>query len=48
MAYAGSTVTFIFAFDQAVDVTGGTPSLTLNDGGPRRSTSHSLAEGPVA
>ena len=33
MAHAGSTGTFIFAFDQAVDVTGGTPSLTLNDGG---------------
>jgi hypothetical protein len=30
---AGSTDTFIFAFDEAVDITGGTPSLTLNDGG---------------
>jgi hypothetical protein len=31
--FAGSTETFTFAFDEAVDVTGGTPSLTLNDGG---------------
>lgn len=31
--YAGSTETFTFAFKEAVDVTGGTPSLTLNDGG---------------
>jgi hypothetical protein len=31
--FVGSTDTFPFAFDEAVDVTGGTPSLTLNDGG---------------
>jgi VCBS repeat-containing protein len=31
--FAGSTDTFTFAFDEAVDVTGGTPTLTLNDGG---------------
>jgi Bacterial Ig-like domain len=32
-AFAGSTVQFVFAFDEAVNVSGGTPELTLNDGG---------------
>jgi hypothetical protein len=31
--FAGSTESFKFAFDEAVDVTGGTPTLTLNNGG---------------
>jgi Bacterial Ig-like domain len=31
--FAGSTETFTFAFNEAVDVTGGKLSLTLNDGG---------------
>jgi Domain of unknown function (DUF4347)/Bacterial Ig-like domain len=31
--FAGATDTFIFSFDEAVDVTGGRPTLTLNDGG---------------
>jgi hypothetical protein len=31
--FAGSTVEFVFAFDEAVYVSGGTPELTLNDGG---------------
>ena len=30
--FAGSTVTFDLAFDEAVDVTGGIPTLALNDG----------------